>query len=504
MVDHSTHSQPPPDSEEEQEDQGLDENKAAKQAQQAFAEEVPEAQMISSMLQIIGGLGLLHVSNRAQVIEAFRTLNSKHFIHNVLDLKDPEKLREIQQALQIAGKEMTDKKKRWDKQGKKQDYVDVGIGKLKQKLSFSDYQRRVQAVKIARIFHNKVNAEIITEKFRNAKSVFGLNDENAFKLKRGLAEWLKKNPGATINDYLSIHGKRYYCEENSLDEKRLNGQQKEDLKKKSVDLHKKNEETVKKTQNSEETIGRYKAGRRVVRDTLNPNVPSPQLDYQLSQSVLNGTYQQKTQLIPQQQPTTPPVRVIPQPIITKIPSKIILPNFDIKSRIANFLAKSAALQAFRLAMRNAIAYSLKALRSAGLRSVAKLGLSFARSSLSFLFKTGSRLAIKAGLTAAGAAASLGTTLLAQAGLELLKKIPGVGKIAQIFDDAVLGVVKWGAILAVGSVVVVFILIIFGTDSLFSTNTASNPMIIPQIAQSAIQKYSWKEFEEKYLTTAYSP
>ena len=72
------------------------------------------------------------------------------------------------------------------------------------------------------------------------------------------------------------------------------------------------------------------------------------------------------------------------------------------------------------------------------------------------------------------------------------------------DDLILRFAFQAALFAVLVVVGVFVFIIIGTDSLFSTNTASNPMIIPQTAQSSTQKYSWKEFEEKYLTTAYSP
>ena len=506
--------QPPPKSADEDVDSS--QQTEGQEPQDISEQDVQQGKLVA---QLAGAFGLLNLKGFHTANDAFKVLSDPKLAENLLDLEHPEKYADAVSAGRIAKEELG--RKANAKRGFAQKRFLFWKGK---KFTSDDLDRVGQATKAAGKVRGVVKATEDNIRFRNALSIYGITDEQ--KLRTTVAEWMKNNPGRSLDEALAVMGTQL----SGLD-KPERGKEKEEKRK---GLQKQNEKAGKQAiEESKLSIGR---GKEVIEGYLDRSKTKPtgtqeEINLNYIETGTHLTNEEKNLLkqtgagVEESLKTIPTVSTPPQPkydlgqlaggfaegahfeeIMGRPPSvtpltsqpapiaaKTSLPGTSgIKNSIINFLKNSAALQAVRLAMRNALAYSLKALRGVGLRSTAKVALSLTRSAFPFLFKTVSRLAITAG----GAAASLGTTLLAQAGLELLKKVPGLGKIAQALDDAIMGLVKGAAYFAVGAVVVIFLLVIIETQSLFSHNTINNPVVLE--AQKQNINYSWNEFEKRFL------
>lgn len=468
---------------EDENEAPVTEQEVQKAQEQVLQEEVPEMGMGNYMLQFVGALGLLHVSKRAKVIDAFKQLKNPYLQYHLLQTQHPDAFQNVQRQLEEVEKEFERQKK--GNKGKDPEKVKVGFGRLSQTMTYDELQRRKQAFGLASVTQTKINIDDINKKYEHTKSLYGLSDDNYTKLKSSYADWAKKNKGRTFDDYLLVEGRKLYLSQNNLSEKQINAKtRKKQIEEHEKSLHRARREAVQ--ENKDVRLATHKA----VQDALNPNTPlltPEQFQFQQTQ-VLSGQYKKNEPFVRHPQQAGQPSQSIPPA------QKISLPGISsFQSKISDFFKRSAALQFARTAMRNAIASSLMALRGAGLRSVAKLGLSFARSALPFLFKTASRVAITAG----GAVASLGTTLLMQAGLEILKKIPGIGKVAQLLDDAIMGLIKYAALFAIGVPVAILLLFILGlSNSNIIPSFSSQDAILVASPQTAV--YSWHEFEKTFL------
>ncbi len=494
-MDHSAHSQPPPGSEEEQEDQSSDENKRQKELDNILQEELPELQQGEFTAEILGGLFLLKLKGYQDKATAFETLKNPKLAENLFDFEHPENLQQARSSVRIADKEL-----------RKKESVNKGRAETrflfwKQDLTREQFRKAVFTTAVARRADRIVNTEERNIRFRNAVKIYGISDETLFNT--SVQQWLKNNPGRSLDDAYATVGAQI----TNLD--------KGGSKKKKREL----EEEQKKARgqaiiNKKEEIER---GKKIAtgfqdgtRDTTLRNLSEgfeftekgisqkqlgrgfSEIPSDLADEIMGRTPTPvKQPITPQPQPTALPARPIQQPIISKIPSKFSLPSLNplgifkpiptssLLGKIDNFLRVST------LNINRQIFNSIK-----NLGSTLKIGLG----------KIGSKIISKIGSKAIGAAI----------GQALGSLLPGIGNAAAALlsalglDDLILRFAFQAALFAVLVVVGVFVFIIIGTDSLFSTNTASNPITINTTAQSSTQKYSWKEFEEKYLTTAYSP
>lgn len=235
---------PPPTSEEadESNQQTQTEKEVQKEQQKALAEEVPETQMVSFLLQFVGGLGIYYSSKRAKVAEAFGVINNRNFEYNLLKIRDPKKFQQAQRALAIAQKEIKKQKERLEKRGIQRDYAQVGIGPFRRRLGFDEFDRKTQACIVASVAQNRITASEIKIKIRNTGTIYGLDDTHIEQLKKGMAKWLKEKPGRTIDDYLIVQGRALCVEQNGLSEKKLNKAQKKELEGKARQLQEQRKE----------------------------------------------------------------------------------------------------------------------------------------------------------------------------------------------------------------------------------------------------------------------
>lgn len=466
----TAHSAPAPESEEEQEEQGLDEKKAQAELEQTLQAEVPELQQGQFTAQILGGLFLLKTKGFQDVKTAFETLKDPKLTDNLFDFEHPENLQQARSSVRVADREL-----------RKKESVNKGRAETrflfwKQDLTPQQFRRAVFETVVARRVDRIVNTEERNIRFRNAVNIYGISDEAQFST--SVQQWLKNNPGRNLDDAYATVGAQF------------TGLGKDEAKEKKRAL----EEEQKKARgqaiaNKKEVIAR---GKKIAsgfhdgtRDTTLRNLSeglefgekgiSPkqlskgfsEIPVELADEIM-GYASAKQPPTPQPKPAVvpaPPARPAQQPVIPKIS----LPRFSFPSGLGNF---------FR---------PVSSFISSGLT---KIGGSLLKSGAGFLGKQ----ALIKGL---GGVLSGGTLTALSAASDALKRL----------SFGLIDVEGWtlrAAGLAVLAIVAIFILIIIGTDSLFSTNTASNPMIIPQTAQSQTQSYNWQEFEEKYLTRTYSP
>lgn len=185
-------------------------------------------------------------------------------------------------------------------------------------------------------------------------------------------------------------------------------------------------------------------------------------------------------------PTPPPPRPVQPQIISKIPFKFSLPSLNLSKIFHPFSSSSLLGKLDNFLKVNTLNINRQILNQfKNLGSTLKIGLG----------KIGSKILGKLGSGAISkvAAQALGSL------------IPGIGNAAAaIFsalglDDLILRFAFQAALFAVLVVVGVFVFIIIGANSLFSTNTPDNPMIIPQSVNPSGTSLNWQEFEEKYLS-----
>ncbi|MBI3955369.1 hypothetical protein HY338_02910, partial [Candidatus Gottesmanbacteria bacterium] len=454
---------------------------------------------MGKMVKDLGGFMMLKTGRFNEFKNAYNTLTDSKLAESLLDLAHPEKLARVQSAVKVSRYELA-------KTGNKaRGYTESRFLFWKSnRLTPDQLYRAGYSTMLAKQLHHRVDQTSSKYKIEGFINNFKGTDQENEALRKSLSKWRKEHPDKSLDEAIISESKRIKTSRGERFAKKEEEEVQKQLaaaRSKAVEEHK--AEAARTSDHIKYTL-----------DTNNP-APAPaqfgrdlkeiqtgqiapvklaggfaEIPSDLGDAIMG--YDIPAKKIPTTTPTTPPSG--PPPAVNT--SKVSVPGISsLKGRLTAFLNKSAALQAAKVFMRNALAYSIKALRSVGLRSVAKSVLSFARNTMPFLFKTASRAAI----TAAGAAASLGSSLLAQAALEVLKKIPVIGSVAKVLDDALMGLVKGLAILIIGVPIAIIILILFAGPSL---NTVPNYGVGNSMKislKNPTQKYAWSDFERNFLT-----
>ncbi len=450
-MDHSAHSQPPTDSEEEnqQEESQYDKSYEGKLTTDLYRNHSSQNKAALEVFIVLSSMG---VGYTKEVIDAYNLLKKP------LDPKklitDPEYRKQVQRVLQL---------------------VQRHEGKSLKK-GTSKYTYEVNRTKVAlgqiRAIDSKLETSdkgFISQFAIDAQRVYGLSDKEFELIKERALQRAKDYPGQfSPREALRIEAR-------NISIARVAGEVQND---KNVGRFQKKGEVNKRV----DALELDKKDVVFLQDTTNHHELQKQAQEKITdEGIQSVSFTLGTESKPQPTTTpTPPARPVQQPIIPKIPSKFTLPKISLPSiNLSNFFKPLGNL--------------FSGLKQ-GLGSIFGKTTSFIGDKINPL-KIAARQLINRGLDAI--APGLG---LAFEGLnKVVKQFTGID-----FEDIIIKFALYAALFAVGSIVVIFVLIIMGTDSLFSTNTASNPITINTTAQSSTQKYSWKEFEEKYLTTAYSP
>lgn len=531
---------PPPTSEEadESNQQTQTEKEVQKEQQKALAEEVPETQMVSFLLQFVGGLGIYYSSKRAKVAEAFGVINNRNFEYNLLKIRDPKKFQQAQRALAIAQKEIKKQKERLEKRGIQRDYAQVGIGPFRRRLGFDEFDRKTQACIVASVAQNRITASEIKIKIRNTGTIYGLDDTHIEQLKKGMAKWLKEKPGRTIDDYLIVQGRALCVEQNGLSEKKLNKAQKKELEGKARQLQEQRKEGTARLEAAKtdrdviiraqgEIKERLKPGSKILtkeqlREKIltvlhGPPQPQPPLERltggfaeiptEFAEEIMGLPPTTPSQ--PQPSPTTPAQAPILQP---QPPPEILAGGFaEIPPEFADEIMGRPTIAHPQPQPISSPPISAPVPPAPGVSSLpASPGISnFLSSIKTSLGGLGSKLG---GFIDKGKSLlSKGLNLAVSAGKKLLNTglnaiAPGLGTAVGKINDAIKRItgidIEGSAIkvgfFAVGAVVVIFIFttnrIISGGVKLFSRFAFKNP----QKTSLDHKIYSWQEFEKKFL------
>lgn len=460
----------------------------------------------------MGGLGVY--KKVGDTADAFKTFNDPKLTEALLDFKNPSRLTDIKYARSVIAGRLQKKK------AKERGYTEFKLPWFNGRVTQDQLDRRSQAIIVADHVHGLVNTRETQIKIECTVRLYGFSPENAAEFRKSLDEWMGKNPGAKIDNYLLEESRKLYRKQYAQEGK-SSDKQKQIEKQLSKDISKAKDQAIEELGKR----GTIKRAEEVINEAiLNPNNPQltkEQLSDHINNYVVNGTPPKEGKLTeqklaggfieipsdladeimgytpttskqpsaPQPQPATapaPPARVVQQPIISKIPFKFTLPSFNplsifkpipsgsLLGKLDNFLRVNT------LNINRQIFGQIK-----NLGSTLKIGLG----------KIGSKIISKVGSKAIGAAI----------GQALGSLLPGIGNAAAALlsalglDDLILRFAFQAALFAVLVVVGVFVFIIIGASSLFSTNTVDNPMIIPQSANSSGTSYNWQEFEEKYLS-----
>ncbi len=435
-----------------------------------------DAQQIGATVQNFGGFMFLKTDRFQKFKNAYNTLTDPKLAENLLDLDHPENLTQTQSAISISRHELA------KKGNMTRGYTESRFLFWKSnRLTPDQLYRARYATIVSKRIHRNVNRNTQELKIQNYLNRFGSSDSDKTNLRKSLNEWLKNNKHRNLDDALVSETRRQYYERGESFGKKEERELRTNL-----------DQTRKTVINGMK--GEIDRGTVVIKNALNPNTPSPDVGG-LRPEIKQMETGKIAPVVPTIAPATPTTAPPIPPVINT--SKVSVPGISgLRGQFSEFLKKSAALQAMRTLMRNVLASSINALRGVGLRSGAKLVLSFARSALPFLFKTASRAAI----TAAGTAASLGTSLVAQAGLEVLKKVPLIGNVAKVLDDALMGMVKALAILIIGVPIAIIILVLFAGPSLNTIPNygAQNSMKVS--LKNPTQRFVWSDFERDFLSS----
>lgn len=452
---------------EDENEAPVTEQEVQKAQEQALQEEIPEIGMGNYMLQFVSALGLIHVSKRTKVIDAFKQLKNPYLQYHLLQTQHPDAFQNMQRQLEEVEKEFERQKK--GNKGKDPEKVKVGFGRFSQTMTLDELQRRQQALKLAGVTHTKIETDEINKKCEHTKSLYGLSDENYTKLKSSYADWAKKNKGRTFDDYLLVEGRKLYLSQNNLSEKQIDAKtRKKQIEEHGKSLHRARREAVR--ENKDVRLATHKA----LQDALNPNEPlltPEQLQFRQTQ-ILSGQYKKDEPFVrhPQQagKPSPPPQLHIPK-ISFSLP-KISLPKFSFPSGfgkmfggLSNLLGKSSG--------------RIGGFLSKGITQI------------------GSKLLSKVGSKAIASAI----------GQALGSLLPGIGNAAAAIlsalgiDEAIMKLALWGAVFAVAVPVAILLLFILGlSNSNIIPSYSSRDAISVAFNQNATP-IGWQEFEERFLT-----
>ena len=507
------HSQAQEEAEGEERDQEeltseSDIEKIRKEQESALKEETPEMQTGGVFFNALSGIGLTIASDRLERIEAFEVLNDPHYEHNLLKVKHTGKYRQIEQAHRRVGEEIEKQRKREQqiaqKGGKAKDYAEVGTGPFKRKISFADYDRKKQAFGFAKIVQKRIDASEIKIRLNNAISAYGLDPENAKKLRGGLAKWLKDNPGKTADDYIySSQARQLYrdqCKKSGKTIKEKTSCRELAVKNKQarMDAVRENKDQIIRAQGE-------------IKKNLDPQqaLLTPEQVKQREQYILQGTTPSPTpsatspQTIPPPQPTTSvvaqPPAVMPLsfsriPVINRFLERIRAINAAIE-RIRNQIRESInraiqqITQRIREMARRFMERVVKRMIQATLRLVKKI-----------VMKIATKILSKATIAAA-------TALLGQI---IGSALPGIGNAvmgaittlasALGIDELLANLTINAAKFAVATVVACTIIFILIIPTIIGGLIPQKPSEAQsyQLPNNAKNLYSWQQFEKENL------
>jgi hypothetical protein len=500
---HGTHGEPAPQENENTPVKDELEESAQKQ-QENFQQETPDAEALSSLIQLLAGTSFIPLSKRFEVIDAFEKLNGKNFARDILKL-DPEQFNKLQTAHETASREIN-RQTAQIKKGKTATEVKVGNWRFQRSMTLEQWQRRDYAMRVAQGFQNNVRTGDINKKMQSTVRVLGLSDENAKKLQDGLPQWMEKHPGKNTDAYFIEKGTALNRIQNN-NGKPLKG---EKVLQKGIQ----NELDLAHRKNLEEHVALKKEVRQVVQNALDPAIPPPSAQKQKEEMErIFPTSQKAQQPAPVQVTITQPQTAPPQPVqqqaaaqtpsatlpvqtpsIPSVPSipKSIPGVSNLQTKVLTVIRNSALIGA----MRRVLARTLMSLRHIS-KPLAKFTLGFAKKALPFMFRAGAT-AVKTAVTATAVAASAGTTLALTAAYEAVKKIPFVGQIVEGAENVVWGGLKMGAEAVVLVVVAIFVgaFFLLSSPSTFPIFSAADAK---SVAMTDDKTIGWKLFEDTYLS-----
>lgn len=351
-------------------------------------------------------------------------------------------------------------------------------GRLKEEGN-SKYKIEIRRTETAISQVNKVHEEQVKIKTSfsepyagSLKITYGLEDKEVESIIAAAKKRVKENPTLSMQDATRIEARNIIRKRVVDQAKKESGYRALGKKGKEEEVKKRLEQLDERFKSSTSTTALYENGRCDLLRRDGRNEVAQTLGVELKPQSIS-TQPTPVPTPPPQQPT----RSIQQPVISKIPFKFSLPSLNL-SKIFHPFSPSSLL--------------------GRLDSFLKLGTKTINSKiLSGITRIGSKILGKVGSKAIGAAI----------GQALGSLLPGIGNAAAAFlsalglDDLILRFAFQAALFAVLVVVGVFVGVVIlmnNQNSLFSTNTPDNAMVIPQVAQSP-QIYSWREFEKKFLS-----
>lgn len=480
-----------------------------------------ESQLLSFGATMGLALGGFPVQKQLRKYNAFSALNNpQKAIENLLDIKNPWKYEETSASIDTVREQFLKKLRKGKlKRGDSTSASLFGIKRIK--LTPEQVTRLRQVRKIAHTFHTYVADREMDIKIGNALNKYGLSDTpETFKAQ--VKAWMEKNPGRSFDDALHYNATTSYLTQKGVDPNDLTDKDKrvvqegkykgelKDRKKQVSAANKTVHDELLKSDEVKTVAGRAKESAVRASDPNQPLLTGQQwVDEQAY--VTTGVRPGSTVPVaaqPQPTSTTTPAATSPSPAApppsssppaasapaTRLPSaphvfkigkwQFSLPSLSgVRNKVFGFLKDTGVVHFGRLAIRNAMAFTLKGMRRMGLRALAKFSLT----------------AFKGGLSAALGISSLGTSFLAQIGLELAKKIPVIGGGVKRAEAAGFAVLKYSAIVIGLIIITPFALMYVFSSSPNNTFTSYVPDAPYQLGKEEGNIYAeWSKFEKNYL------
>lgn len=471
----STHAAKPTDEENKEEQGAVPLN---------IQEELPEVGQLSFTSEILGALAFIPLGNRLTLSSAFERMNQKDFELKVQEyLQNPDMLDELVHQRNMVKKGI-DRHIQQEVDQKKPlpSSTTVGFWRFRQSIDHAVFDHRSRAVDVLQAIQKKVNTDERNIRITNAAKQYGLDPRHTDTFVQSYDEWSKKNPRASMEDYLHGQGAELY--------KKQTG--KELSKKDQIYIRqsvtKANENARKNALQINTQNGYLARGNTLINqmlDTTQPLLTPDQLKQRIMEMVDGPKAKPEEQVAPvttyQQtpQPSAPNNRSNndrnnrpPPPPISSLPSRRFFPS-GFQSVFPNFSNRLPSIAARFGPVGNFL--------SGGLGGLAKTGLSNLAS------KAITNTALKAGVNALLGAATGGLSTAATAINEVVKQLSG--------GVDVLGLTAKGVVLAIAGVVLLFFFLFTGSvDSIVPGQT-----ITVKPSQVGHVPIGWSEFEQRFLS-----
>jgi len=199
--------------------------------QESYQDEITQRDnsQMGYFLHFLLGLGFYKTRKNADLWYAFDKLNDPKFAEELLNLKDPGKVQEIESLYQTARKEYNARvlKKQKDSRLTPDQKTTVSIGFLgsRRTLTAESIKQADQTVEAAHTYHQIFN----NTRARQAIRVYGLS-ATYDDFQKQIAQWMKENPGRTFEDALYVNAHALKLKELNTDDRRLDKTQNETLK----------------------------------------------------------------------------------------------------------------------------------------------------------------------------------------------------------------------------------------------------------------------------------